>query len=69
MTSKGLVTVGPRQAAVKPDTMDCHAASCLPSPSCLLHSTPGMVRKRVSSDCRKGDSQVGATDSVFLGDT
>ena len=40
MTSKGLVTVGPRHAALKPDTIDCHAASCLPSPSCLPHSTP-----------------------------
>lgn len=35
MTSKGLVMVGPRMAALPPDTMDCHAASCLPSPSCL----------------------------------
>lgn len=33
-TSKGLLRVGPMQAATKPDAADCAGESTLPSPSC-----------------------------------
>lgn len=39
MTSKGPVHTGPKQAAEKPDPMDCRGLSCMPSPSCLPHSS------------------------------
>ena len=37
MTSKGPVATGPRQAAEKPDPIDCSGVSCLPSPSSFPH--------------------------------
>ena len=39
MTSKGPVQTGPKQAAEKPDPMDWRSVSCIPSPSCLPHSS------------------------------
>lgn len=39
MTSKGPVAHGPKQAALKPEPIDCNMVSCLPSPSCLPHKS------------------------------
>ena len=40
-TSKGLFSVGPMQAATKPDVADCTGDSSLPSPSCSRYMVGG----------------------------
>lgn len=53
MTSKGPVQTGPRQAAEKPEPIDCRGLSCMPSPSCLPHNSLHIDTSHVSSAYRK----------------